>query len=97
MIFFQRKCARLFSQKNAKKELSQAWIGLFTEVNGKNIMDKTRRNQLITFILAITGIVLLYLGTDLHMPTLVLSSFIILVIGFIFMIITSAHAAKLWH
>ncbi|OGD58461.1 hypothetical protein A3K78_00035 [Candidatus Bathyarchaeota archaeon RBG_13_52_12] len=89
--------APILPKKCQKRTKPSLRIGLFTEVNGKNIMDKTRRNQLITFILAITGIVLLYLGTDLHMPTLVLSSFIILVIGFIFMIITSAHAAKLWH
>ena len=51
-------------------------------------MDKTRRNQFITFIISIIGIILLVLGYP-ESPWLILLSVIVLVSGFGFMILIS--------
>ena len=62
---------------------------LFIEDKFKNIMSKSRLNQLVTFIITIIGIILLYLGGEFNIPMLSLSALIVLIIGFVFMIITS--------
>jgi hypothetical protein len=62
---------------------------LFIEDKFKKIMSKSRLNQLVTFIITIMGIILLYLGGEFNIPMLSLSALIVLIIGFVFMIITS--------
>jgi hypothetical protein len=59
-------------------------------------MNKSRLNQILTFIIAIIGIMLLLLGNELNISLLTLLSVIVLLFGFIFMIITSRSIFGGW-
>lgn len=52
-------------------------------------MKKDIKNQMITLVITLLGVLLLAYGYNIYSPLIQLLSLIILIIGFIFMIITS--------